>query len=107
MIKVEYHRSFHKVTIEGHALSGEKGHDLVCAAASILAYTLAASVSNMQEHGHLNDSDVELNEGKAVIKCRPQTQFKAVVAIIFDNICGGFELLSRDYPDNISYKIVI
>ena len=107
MIKVEYDRNFHKVTVEGHALSGEAGHDLVCAAASILVHTLAASVSNMQEHEHLRDSVIEVNEGKAVIKCRPQTQFRAVVAIIFDNICGGFELLSDKYPENISYKIVI
>lgn len=107
MIKVEYHRAFHKVTIEGHALSGEKGHDLVCAATSILAYTLASSVANMKEGNALRDSVTELEEGKAVIKCRPHPRFKAVAALIFDNLCGGFELLSRDYPDNISYKIVV
>jgi hypothetical protein len=27
------------------------------------------------------------------------------VKIAFDTVCAGFELLARDYPDNISYEI--
>ena len=44
MILVTYYRSYNRLTVEGHAHSGEPGKDLVCASASILAYTLAANV---------------------------------------------------------------
>ena len=35
MITVVYHRDRNRVSVEGHAQSGEVGHDLVCASASI------------------------------------------------------------------------
>ena len=53
MITVIYHRDLNRVTVEGHAQSGEVGHDLVCASASILVYTLAAFVENMKSCGQV------------------------------------------------------
>jgi len=41
MIKAVYDRKENKITVEGHAYSGEPGHDLICAAASVLIYTIA------------------------------------------------------------------
>ena len=43
MINVEFKISKKKMSLEmsGHAGSGDVGHDLVCACASILAYTTA------------------------------------------------------------------
>ena len=49
MIEVIYYREKNRVSISGHAFSGEAGHDLVCAGVSALAYTLAANVGNMEE----------------------------------------------------------
>ena len=49
MIQVTYYKSYNRVTVEGHALSGAPGHDLVCAGASTLAYTLAANVVHIME----------------------------------------------------------
>ena len=46
MIKVVYHRDHNKVEVTGHAHSGEAGHDLVCASASILVYTIASFARN-------------------------------------------------------------
>ena len=59
-----------RLTIEGHAGSDTKGHDLVCASASILAYTVAQVVKAMEHHGDLEDSCVELNDGDATIMFR-------------------------------------
>lgn len=105
MIKVVYHRDLNRVTVEGHAHSDEVGHDLVCASASTLTYTLAAFVENMRNAKQVYNPKVELNEGDALIYCEPPNRYKGSVTLVFDAICGGFELLARDYPDNISYEI--
>ena len=105
MVKIVYHRDLNRVTVEGHAKSGEAGHDLVCASVSILVYTLASFVENMKRAGQVYNPTSELKEGDAVIYCSPPTKYRASVTLVFDSICAGFELLARDYPDNISYEI--
>lgn len=105
MIAVVYHRGIHRVTVEGHAQSGEKGHDLVCASASILAYTLAAFVSNIESASMTKDHTLSLKEGNALIECKVPVQYKGSVTLAFDTICAGFDILAQQYPDNISYEI--
>lgn len=105
MIHVTYDRKHYKVTITGHAGSGEVGHDLVCASASILAYTLAANVTNAKAAEYLRSGTLKLDHGDAEIKCMPRSRYKSTMMLIFDTICAGFELLARDYPENISYEI--
>lgn len=105
MIQVIYYRSHNRLTVEGHARSGESGHDLVCASASILAYTLAANVGNLSDTGHVRIESMELVPGKAEIGCKSRSGVSAVVGRIFESICVGFELLARDYPQYISYEI--
>ena len=106
MITIEYDRKRHIVTIEGHAYSGEAGHDLVCSAASILAYTLASHVETMAECGHLKKEVAELEEGKATIKCKSKPEFRGAVTLVFDTICAGFGLLAGYYPDNVKYQCI-
>ena len=48
MIHVTYHRQYNRVTIKGHAGSGPEGHDLVCAAVSAIALTLAGNIRYME-----------------------------------------------------------
>ena len=105
MIKVVYHRDLNRVEVQGHAMSGEVGHDLVCASASILVYTLASFVENMKNARQAYNPKTEVKEGHALIYCSPPNRYKGAVTLVFDSICGGFELLARDYPDNISYEI--
>ena len=105
MIKVIYYRNYHRVTVEGHALSGEPGHDLVCASASILTYTLATNVLNMRDNGQVRDTFTAMDDGKAEVSCTPRHNLRNSVTLIYDSICAGFELLAHQYPDNISYEI--
>lgn len=105
MISVVYDRESISVTMKGHALSGEAGQDLVCASASILAYTLAANVTTLEEQGFLKQMSIKLNPGDAEIKCIPESHYKYTVAVIFNSVCAGFALLAHDYPDNISCEI--
>ena len=105
MIRVVYHRIYNKVTIEGHAFSGESGNDLVCASASILTYTLANAVENMALANQCKDKQVSLESGNAIITCRPNSRYVNIVTLMFDTLCAGFELLALNYPENISYEV--
>lgn len=105
MIQVTYYRSYNRLTVEGHAHSGEPGKDLVCASASILAYTLAANVGNLAYLGHVRIESMVLSPGKAEIAIKPRSGVSAIVGRIFESICVGFELLAKDYPQYIRYEI--
>ena len=105
MIQAVYDRDENKITIKGHAYSGEPGHDLICASASMLVYTLAASVDSMKRHGHISDGVINIAEGDCVVSCEPFEQFKGAITLIFDSICAGYELLAANYPENVSYTI--
>lgn len=105
MIKAVYYRRYNRLTVEGHANSGEPGHDLVCAGASTLAYTLAANVGNMEANNQVRNPIVKLDTGNAEIGCEPKRKSEAMVARIFEAVCVGFEMLAHDYPQYLSYEI--
>ena len=104
MIRIVYRRDKHAVRIRGHAGSGEAGHDLVCAAVSILAYTLASCVVSMEETGEATDSRAVLCSGEAEIVCTPTKEMSGEVTRVMDAICGGFEILAGEYPENVVYE---
>ena len=106
MIHVIYHRQFNRVTVEGHAGSGPEGHDLVCAAVSALALTLAGNVSYMEAQEAVHGVIMKLDEGNAEIQCTPYRRYKDSVEQIFRSICVGFELLATKYPEKISYSVM-
>lgn len=105
MIHIVYHRKYHRVTAQGHAQSGEPGHDLVCASATILLYTLADRVLNMAESNQVRAPKVKMDLGDAEISCNPNQRLTSTVTLIFDSICAGFQLLAEDFPENISFEI--
>lgn len=105
MIQAVYYRSYNRLTVTGHAHSAEPGHDLVCASASMLAYTLAANVASMADNGQVRQPIIKNNEGDTEISCNPRHNLKNTVTLVFDSICLGFELLAHDYPENITYEI--
>ena len=105
MIHVVYHRKYNRLTMTGHAGAADPGHDLVCASASMLAYTLAINVANMADQGQVRQPITKLSDGDAEISCNPKSNLKNTITLVFDTICAGFELLAQQYPDNISYEI--
>lgn len=105
MIQAIYYRSYNRLTVTGHANSAEPGHDLVCASASMLAYTLAANVASMADNGQVRQPIIKNNEGDTEISCNPRHNLKNTVTLVFDSICLGFGLLAHDYPEYISYEI--
>lgn len=100
MIDIIYKRSGERfeLTMTGHAGSGEVGHDIVCAAASMLAFTLAANLSSLWADGDIEVDRLTLELGNADICC---TGKKAATS--FATIRMGFLLLAEQYRDNVKY----
>ena len=105
MIKVVYERNPMRLTVQGHAGSGEVGHDLVCASASILVYTLASFAKNTHKARQNKKLVIKLNEGDAEVSFKARPRYKTAITLVCDAICGGFQLLAYNYPENISYEI--
>ena len=105
MIHVTYYRQHNRVTVEGHAGSGPEGHDLVCAAVSAIALTLAGNITYMEAQEAVHSVIIKLGEGNAEIQCTPYRRFKDSAQQIFRAVCVGFELLATKYPANISYEV--
>ena len=80
------------VTLEGHACSDVYGKDLVCAAVSALALTLAANVENLE------GAEILLEPGNSRISCSPDA------AGMFVCICIGFQLLAEKFPEHVSFS---
>ena len=76
MIEVTYWPERNRVTITGHANSDVYGKDLVCAAVSALALTLAANARYLASKDHVTDFTVRLAPGDAEICCKPKTIFR-------------------------------
>ena len=60
MIEIVYDRMRLRLTADGHAGFAEAGQDIVCAAVTILVYTLAAAVGNMDAAGQAIEAGVKL-----------------------------------------------
>ena len=82
------------LTMQGHAGYAEKGRDIVCAGASALLHSLAATLKLLE----LPQLRVELADGQARISCRVES---ATVHALFYQTLVGLILLQQEYPDNI------
>jgi uncharacterized protein YsxB (DUF464 family) len=103
MITVTYHKGLNRVVVEGHAGFAEAGKDLVCASATILAYTLAAFVDAKEQEGKCWCTMCHFNEGEAFVSCKANEGNEGEIAVGFETIVRGFELLAEKFPDNVKY----
>lgn len=99
MIEIAYHRAMNMVTINGHAGYKEDGEDIVCAAVSTLACTLAANMSDEI----VRDAIIRLAPGDTLIHAAARARFKSVVTLIYDAIANGFEGVAEAYPQNVRF----
>ena len=109
-VKVRTHDAtrYLRLTVEGHAGSDTKGHDLVCASASILAYTLAQVVIAMEQHGDLEGSPcVNVGEGEAtiILRCKNEDVYAEARHTMFV-IQTGYQLLAHNFPQYVQYQSV-
>lgn len=105
MIEICYDPEGLCMTLRGHAGAGVPGQDLICCAASMLTYTLAANVRRMHKRGWLESGRIRLRPGDAEISCVPKKEARDMVVSRVDAICVGFLLLAREYPDFVRFQI--
>lgn len=102
MIRVQWQGT--RLLLTGHAGSGEYGRDLVCAAVSILAHTLAANVRELEQLGAVEDVVVRLEAGRGEISCAARPQHRAAVELIFRAVCRGILLLGEQWPECVEVE---
>lgn len=88
--------------MKGHAGSAEIGKDLVCASASILAYTLAQNIKDQEQF--CEKTTIKLQEGDATIACIPKPEAHRGMQILYAAFVRGFELLQANFPDKVSVQ---
>ena len=109
-VKIRTHDAtrYLRLTVEGHAGSADTGHDLVCASASILAYTVAQIVRAMEHHGDLEGEPlVSLDSGDATIlfRCKNDDIY-AEAKHTFFVAKTGYSLLAHNFPQYVELKSV-
>lgn len=107
MIQAKFHCGDSiRMELSGHAGAARKGHDLVCAAVSGLACTLAAAVERMD--GLLEQPPrVELRDGYALVEAIPQPDFRTEVLLVFWTIQMGVGSLAERFPGNVQVEEVL
>lgn len=105
MVTVRFYQKDNKsihMTLKGHAGAAPKGEDLVCAAATMAAYTAAQAVQFMHEQGQLAKAPkIHITEGAATIIATPREEFYAEALHTFWVCQCGIHVLARNYPQHI------
>ena len=86
--------------IRGHAGAGPKGHDLVCAAVSVLAQTAIYTAYKLSLSDDVQ-SVIENGHAAILCRCREKEEHRRLCEA-FSVIADGLFLLARRYPENIT-----
>ena len=86
----------YELSINGHANYSDRGNDIVCAAASSLAYALLVFLENCPSVLELNSIE---HSGEMQIDCIGD---KKIVKTAFNMAVIGFLQLEKSYPEHIS-----
>lgn len=88
--------------MKGHAGSAPKGEDLICASATMLAYTAAQAVQFLWENEQLQRKPkIRLEDGKAQIVAIPKEDSAAQVMHAFWVVQCGAHVLAHNYPGHV------
>ena len=85
---------------------GDGGQDIVCAAASILAYTVAQLVKDYSANNMLkNKPTIMLHKGSSTVTCSPKKEYFDEVYHTFFVVQTGLNLLAHNYPQYLDIKM--
>ena len=93
------------MTLKGHAGAAPKGEDLICSAATMLAYTVAQAVQFMHEQGKLKKKPkIHIKDGEAAIIATPTEEAYAEALHTFWVAQCGIHLLAHNYPQIVKLE---
>ena len=104
MITVSFTQEGDKLSLrlEGHAGYAEIGKDIVCASATILAYTVAQFVTEAEGKGDLLSSpQVQLERGDTIISCEPNDGAFYAIRNAYLYAVLGYQILEHNYPQYV------
>lgn len=107
MVKAEFftNKEAGSITMKltGHAGQAEHGKDTVCAAASILAYTVAQALQFLYEEGGLKKKPhLKLEQGDTIIVAKPKPERYEEALHTFFVAQVGYHLLVHNYPQYVA-----
>lgn len=107
MIKIEMMDTDkgYSLAVSGHAGYAPAGQDIVCAAVSVLAQTLANKVEAAARSGRLLTSCVQHGETFVVQALPKPGPNNLMVASWFDFMEEGLRALAEAYPDNVELMV--
>ena len=104
MIHTEFFQKDGAVCMEmqGHAMTAPKGEDLICAAATMVAYTLAQAVQFLYEQGRLEEKPkIQIEDGYAFVSASPNGDSLAETLMVFWVSQVGAYVLEHNYPQAV------
>lgn len=110
MIKVSIrnnaNRRYLRLKVNGHSGQADIGQDIVCASASILAYTVAQIVKDMEaQDSFVVKPIIKLESGDATITCKCKTDIAYFEVFNALNVAQvGYSLLAHNYPQYVELK---
>ena len=110
MIRAEFSTDKHSGSIilklSGHAGAAKEGEDIICASASILAYTVAQVATFMYEQGDLRKKPtIRMDKGDAEIVMKPKKSMYAQALHTYFVAQVGFTLLAHNYPQYVELEM--
>ena len=107
-IKSNNEKRYLRLRVKGHSNQSERGKDIICASASILAYTVAQTIKDMGKDKKLEiEPVIILKDGLATVTCVCKTDEAYAEAFAAYNYAyTGYILLSHNYPDYVEITTV-
>ena len=108
MIEIEITEERGSLTlyVKGHAGKAPKGEDIVCAAASMMAYTTAYAIKAEMGSGAFKcPPQIHMKPGLAVITCEPKEERFDEMLHIYYYAGIGYKLLANTYPDCVAANL--
>lgn len=96
MIRVYLDTEALTLEMNGHADYADAGQDIVCAAASMLAYTLLERARELHAEVHAS-----IDGGRLSLRCGAVMANHPLLWAAFETVRAGFSLLARKYPEHV------
>ena len=101
MINIKFNPSEYELSISGHANQSKKGKDIVCAAVSILYFTLVESLNNFDEKAYEGKIEYSFSDGNGAVKVKPKKEYEQTITLVYYTVLNGLSLLAEEYPQFI------
>ena len=103
MTTVCYRRYYdgHLLIIDGHAGSGAKGEDIVCAAVSALAFTLLNCLKDEEAQGTVKLKREIVRDGYFCVEAHALGDSEERIEIITDTVLTGLYAVAEEYPEYV------